>query len=48
MLSVAVAQAGMRAREEALYAALDDMEAWLATGTHGLHIHASFTTFACF
>jgi len=26
-------QAGMKAREQALYAALDDMESWLATGT---------------
>ena len=25
-------QAGMKAREQALYAALDDMENWLATG----------------
>lgn len=25
-------QAGMQAREQALYAALDDMENWLATG----------------
>ena len=25
-------QAGMKAREQALYAALDDMESWLATG----------------
>lgn len=29
----ALLQAGMKAREQALYAALDDMESWLATGT---------------
>ena len=30
----------MKAREQALYAALDDMEDWLATGTHPLAILA--------
>ena len=33
MLCWACVQAGMKAREQALYAALDDMESWLATGT---------------
>ena len=33
LVFVYLLQAGMKAREQALFAALDDMESWLATGT---------------
>ena len=46
---LAFLQAGMKAREQALFAALDDMESWLATGVvtepdHSgcRHLHTSF------